>query len=113
MEAAKKFLSSMFGMGSDPERAALARQWVEEGATLLDVRTPGEFGQGHLRGALNVPVQVLQQRIAEVPGARVVVYCRSGGRSASAAKMLERYGKEVLDLGPMHAWPRDEDVVRG
>ena len=110
MEAAKKILS-MFGMGTDPEQVTLAHQWVEEGATLLDVRTPGEFGQGHVRGALNVPVQVLGDRIADVPGARVVVYCRSGGRSASAAKLLTRYGKEVLDLGPMRAWGRDEDIV--
>jgi len=110
MEAAKKILS-LFGMGTDPETVSRAHQWIEEGATLLDVRTPGEFGQGHIRGAQNVPVQVLPDRIADVPGDRVVVYCRSGGRSASATKMLERHGKQVVDLGPMSAWGRDEDIV--
>ncbi len=110
MEATKKILS-MLGMGSDPELTELAHRWVDEGATLLDVRTPGEFGRGHVRGALNVPVQVLAERLADVPGDRVVVYCRSGARSASAARLLERHGKEVLDLGAMSSWGRREDIV--
>ena len=48
--------------------------------------TPGEFADGHVQGALNVPVQVLESRIAELDPARpVVVYCRSGNRSAMDA----------------------------
>jgi phage shock protein E len=111
MEAAKKILS-MFGMGADPALTERAHRWVDEGATLLDVRTAAEFGRGHVRGALNIPVQVLADRIDEVPGDRVVVYCRSGGRSASAAKLLLRHGKEVTDLGAMSSWGRNEDIVR-
>ena len=41
----------------DPGTEAV--QWVESGATLLDVRTPGEFASGHVRGAINIPVQDL------------------------------------------------------
>lgn len=111
MEAAKKILS-MFGMGTDPELVERAHRWVDEGATLLDVRTPGEFGRGHVRGALNIPVQVLAEKLDEVPGDRVVVYCRSGGRSASATSLLQRHGKEVTDLGAMSSWGRPEDIVR-
>lgn len=79
-------------------RADLARP----DALLLDVRTPGEFSGGHLEGAVNVPVQELEQRLAEVgPTDRpVVVYCRSGVRSARAAGLLEAAGfTRVHDLG--------------
>ncbi|MCB9598187.1 MAG: rhodanese-like domain-containing protein [Sandaracinaceae bacterium] len=78
---------------------------VAEGATLLDVRTPGEFSSGHIEGAVNIPISELGQRMEEVPTDHsVVVYCLSGGRSASAASMLRSHGYQVHDLGPMSAW---------
>ena len=82
-----------------------ARRRVAAGAVLLDVRTPGEFSEGHLQGARNIPVQELANRLAELPkGSDVVVYCRSGGRSAVARQMLEGRGHTVLDVGPMSAY---------
>ncbi len=82
-----------------------ARALVSEGATLVDVRTPGEFAAGHVEGATNIPVDELDARMAEIPSERpVVVYCRSGRRSAHAAASLEARGYEVFDLGPMTAW---------
>lgn len=82
-----------------------ARQKVASGATLLDVRTPGEYAEGHIDGALNIPVQELEQRLGEVPqGHPVVVYCLSGGRSAAASRMLAAAGYEAYDLGPKSAW---------
>ncbi len=84
---------------------AEARQLVERGATLLDVRTPAEWSSGHLEGATLVPVSELGARMSEVPRDRpVVVYCRSGARSAQAAAMLAAAGYDVHDLGPMSAW---------
>lgn len=82
--------------------AARARQMVEGGALLLDVRTPAEFASGHLDGAVNIPVQELSARAGEVARGRpVVVYCRSGRRSADAKRILEARGHEVLDIGAM------------
>ncbi len=82
-----------------------ARHLVEDGAFLLDVRTPEEFAEGHIEGATNIPVQELETRMSEVPeSASVVVYCRSGNRSAKAAVMLKDAGHQVHDLGPMSAW---------
>ncbi len=96
-------LSSLFGHGKKGHGEARAR--VAAGAILLDVRTPGEFAEGHVEGALNIPVQELGARIRELPeSSAVVVYCRSGGRSASAAVILKARGHEVLDIGPMSAW---------
>ncbi len=82
------------------------RQLVESGALLLDVRTPEEFRDRHLDGAVNIPVQELGGRVHEL-GAKdrpIVVYCRSGARSASAATMIKSAGYEVLDIGGIGNW---------
>lgn len=92
------------GQASSKEARRLVN---EEGALLLDVRTPEEFASGHLPGAVNVPVDQLPRRLDEV-GSKdkpVVVYCRSGRRSAIAAETLQGGGfQSVHDLGAMSAW---------
>lgn len=94
---------SLFGAAN---QGRTARDAVAGGALLLDVRTPEEFAGGHLPNALNVPLQVLPGRVADLAAKhpRIVVYCRSGGRSAQAAGLLRAAGVEVVDLGPMSAW---------
>lgn len=96
----------MFMKGGDVSSAE-ARQLVQAGARLVDVRTPGEFAAGHIPGAINIPVQQLDARIDELQpkDAGVVVYCRSGHRSGNASRMLKSAGfKAVHDLGPMSRW---------
>lgn len=81
---------------------------TQKGAFLLDVRTPEEFKEGHVAGATNIPVQVLESRMAELSDKKdvdIVVYCRSGMRSAKAAAMLKEKGfTKVHDLGGMSNW---------
>lgn len=87
--------------------SAIAHTRVEHGAVLLDVRTPEEFEAGHIDGALNIPLHELSARAVELgPTDRaVVVYCRSGHRSAQALRSLQAQGyTDVFDLGPMSAW---------
>jgi phage shock protein E len=102
------FLSSFFGASGGATRVSgkEARTLVSDGAQLVDVRTPAEFASGHVKGAINIPVSVLPVRHMELDRERaVVVYCRSGGRSASAGSILHKAGFEsVHDLGPMSAW---------
>ncbi|MEW5847531.1 MAG: rhodanese-like domain-containing protein [Myxococcota bacterium] len=90
------------------KQSAEAHRLVSQGAVLLDVRTREEFTAGHLPGAINIPVQDLTQRMAEVgPDKKkpVVVYCRSGNRSARAKRMLTEAGyQQVFDLGAMSNW---------
>ncbi|RAL22273.1 rhodanese-like domain-containing protein [Lujinxingia litoralis] len=89
----------------DPQEA---RQLVEEGALLLDVRTPAEFNERHIPGALNIPLQELQARQGELPeqARPIVVYCRSGNRSSQARNYLRSQGfEQVHDLGPLTRWP--------
>jgi phage shock protein E len=83
-----------------------SHQLVEKGATLLDVRTPGEFASGHISGAVNIPLNDLSGRIQELrEDQAIVVYCRSGRRSAIAAKLLREHGVgTVSDLGAMSNW---------
>ena len=82
------------------------RELVANGALLLDVRTPEEFRDRHLEGAVNIPVQELATRISELgaKGSPVVIYCRSGARSASAATLMKSAGYEVLDIGGIGNW---------
>jgi rhodanese-related sulfurtransferase len=80
---------------------------VAAGAALLDVRTPEEFREGHVPGARNIPVQELARRLSEVgpPGTPVVVYCKAGARSATAAELLRGAGyPQVLNLVHQGNW---------
>lgn len=83
---------------------AAAREAVGSGAMLVDVRTPEEFEAGHIEGAVNVPVDQVGASDVFEGQETIVVYCRSGRRSAAAAQQLAGMGHDVLDLGPMTAW---------
>ena len=89
---------------------AEAKALVEKGALLIDVRTPEEFAGGHVDGAVNIPVGDLGERLGELKGKEdtdIVVYCRSGARSATAKSLLESKGfKKVHNMGPVTAWPK-------
>jgi rhodanese-related sulfurtransferase len=76
--------------------------------TLVDVRTPEEFSAGYIPGAININLQELQQKLGRIPTDKpVIVYCRSGNRSAFAANILKQAGyTEVYDLGGIIEWAR-------
>lgn len=60
---------------------------------ILDVRTPEEYRQAHLRGATLIPLHELEKRIREIPKERpLLVYCAVGARSNSAANLLASRG---------------------
>ena len=71
--------------------------------TLVDVRTPEEYAEGHLPNAINInwyDADFLQQ-IGAVPEAKATtlyVYCKRGGRSSEAAQVLDSLGYRVVDL---------------
>lgn len=73
---------------------------------LLDVRTPEEFNSGHIPGAVNISVETLAARLSELPADKtIVVYCRSGNRSATAAQILAEAGySSIYDLGGINTW---------
>jgi rhodanese-related sulfurtransferase len=83
-----------------------AHAMVEEGAFLLDVRTDEEWAAGHAPTAVHLPLAALSDRHTELPSdRRIVVVCRSGGRSARAADALVGAGYDAVNLaGGMQAW---------
>jgi len=67
--------------------------------TLLDVRNPKEFAQGHINGFINIPLDSLRKHIGEIDRSRIVyVHCFSGMRSYIAARILMQNGFDVYNL---------------
>lgn len=63
-------------------------------ASIIDVRTPGEFAQFHYPGAVNIPLNEVQQRLEEFKNMQqpIITYCRSGNRSGMATEILKQNG---------------------
>jgi len=60
---------------------------------ILDVRTLGEYDEGHIEGAIIIPVQELEERVSELSKEdEILVYCRTGNRSATAVNILNDNG---------------------
>ena len=74
--------------------------------TLIDVRNPDEYAEGHIPGAQLLPLPELGDRLAEVPADREVhVVCQSGGRSAQGAELLGRHGIDAVSVaGGTKGW---------
>lgn len=70
---------------------------------VIDVRTPEEYAEGHVNGAINLPVDDIREQITKIApdkNSAIAVHCAAGGRSARAKRMLEKMGyKNVRDLG--------------
>jgi rhodanese-related sulfurtransferase len=78
------------------------RALVDQGAMVLDVRTPGEFSRGHAPGSRNIPLDRLSGQLKALDGSKpILVCCASGARSAAAKAMLDRAGfTQVHNAGP-------------
>lgn len=104
---------NQLGYVADNLRSGTTRslQWheldaaLDSGATLVDVRTAGEYAAGAIPGALNIPVDELRDRLAEIPGGPLVVHCQVGQRGHTAARILAQYGRDVVNLdGGYRTW---------
>jgi len=73
----------------------------DENVTLLDVRTIKEYKEGHLQDATLIPLQALEQNLGMIKqdkNKKIIVYCRSGNRSISASRILEKNGFIPLNV---------------
>lgn len=81
----------------------------ENGYIILDVRTPEEFAERHIPGAVNVPNESIgSDAIAQLPDKDqlILVYCRSGNRSKQASDKLVKQGySNVVEFGGINEWP--------
>jgi phage shock protein E len=83
-------LKKIFGFGSTVDYA----QMVKNGAIILDVRSKGEFAGGHIKDAINIPVDVLKNSLTQLKDKNktIITCCASGMRSASAKSILKTHG---------------------
>ena len=84
----------MFGWGVRTVTVDELAEKLKQGKqVLIDVREPNEFAAGHVKGAVNVPLGQLADRLGEFdPGVETYVICQSGHRSATGAKLLTKAG---------------------
>lgn len=76
---------------------------------VIDVRTSSEYASGHIPNSINIPLNVIESTVLEKypeKDTKLYVYCRSGNRSAQAAKLLVSQGyTNVYDFGGIIDWP--------
>lgn len=89
-----------------------AREWLSEGALVIDVRSESEFQERHLPGAINVPLSRLGDEIArQAPNKEqpLLLHCLSGTRSAAGEATLKKMGyRNVFNLG---SYSRAEEIL--
>ncbi|MCU0418601.1 MAG: rhodanese-like domain-containing protein [Cyclobacteriaceae bacterium] len=80
-------------------------QLVKDGALVVDVRSKGEYGSGHIRGSINIPVDQLANQLSRLPKEKTIITCcASGMRSATARSLLRSHGYDNVYNGG--AWGR-------
>jgi rhodanese-related sulfurtransferase len=111
------FMAEAAGPGSiEPKALGDRIAWADRALVVLDVRTPAEYAEGHVPGAINIPNGELAARVAELTDAKgrdIVVYCRSGVRAAQALDVLDKAGfKRLFHLqGDYNRWTEEQRPV--
>ena len=77
------------------------QEYVQKGAIILDVRTPAEFKDGHIKGSKNIALQVLNGQVETIKkwNKPVIACCKSGMRSAQATSILKQNGIDCINSG--------------
>lgn len=90
------FLKKLFGPGTD------FKALKENGAIIIDVRTPQEFDHGHIQGSKNIPLDKIQREVKSIKNMNkpIITVCKSGARSGMAKSILKSAGVEVYNGGP-------------
>ncbi len=90
-------IKQMLGFGTPVDFPEL----LQRKAQIIDVRTAGEFEGGHIKGSVNIPLQILDRHLSKISRDKpVITCCASGMRSASAKRLLEAKGfSEVVNGG--------------
>lgn len=90
------FIKKIFG-SEDSEKL---KEAIKNGATLIDVRSKGEFASGSIKNAVNIPLNEIQNQKSNLKNQEnIVVFCRSGMRSKQAQSILKQAGFENVFNG--------------
>lgn len=91
-----EFIKNLLGLGSRVDVKAL----IQEGAKIIDVRTPSEYKQGHVKGSINLPLQTLSSNLSKLKKEDVIITCcASGMRSGAAKRLLKSNGFQQVHNG--------------
>lgn len=102
-----QFLKNLFASEPAPNYRAL----IKAGATIVDVRTRGEYQSGHIKGSINIPLQELPSNLSRINKSKpVITCCASGMRSSSAKSILRQNGYSEVHNGG--SWSSLEQQVR-
>jgi rhodanese-related sulfurtransferase len=90
-----KFIKKLFGPGVN------YKDLIAKGAIIIDVRTPQEFDNGHIKDSKNIPLQKIQAEVNKIKSWNkpIITICQSGGRSRIAKSALQSAGIEVYNGG--------------
>jgi phage shock protein E len=91
-------LLSMLGLGGKSESI---KEFMDKGAIIIDVRTPGEFQGGHIKGSKNIPLNTIGNQIESIKKLNkpVIACCASGMRSSQATSILKSNGIDAMNGG--------------
>lgn len=89
---------NLFGLGNKTNDI---KEFINNGAIIIDVRTPGEFTSGHIKGSKNIPLDTFFSKINEIKKLNkpVITCCRSGMRSGQASSILKQNGIDCINGG--------------
>jgi phage shock protein E len=89
------FIKKLFGSGVDLSKK------MSDGAIIVDVRSPGEYAGGHVKGSKNIPLDKISEKIEAIKkwNKPVITCCASGMRSGTAASILKQNGVEAYNGG--------------
>ena len=91
-------LLDFLGLGNKSESI---QEFIEKGAVIIDVRSPGEFASGHIKGSKNIPLNEIGAKINEIKNQNkpVIACCASGMRSSQATSILKQNGIDAINGG--------------
>ena len=91
-------LLDFLGLGNKSESI---QEFGEKGAVIIDVRSPGEFAGGHIKGSKNIPLNEIGAKINEIKKLNkpVIACCASGMRSSQATSILKQNGIDAINGG--------------
>jgi rhodanese-related sulfurtransferase len=91
-------LLDFLGLGNKSESI---QEFLEKGAVIIDVRSPGEFSGGHIKGSKNIPLNEIGSKINEIKKLNkpVIACCASGMRSSQATSILKQNGIDAINGG--------------
>lgn len=101
MIAAIAFLTIIVNSCGNAQQSKVElKKVIENGAMLVDVRTPQEFVEGSVKGAVNIPLNTIESNLDKFDKNKdVVLFCRSGNRSAQAETILKKNGLSKIYNG--------------